>query len=158
DCSDRCRRERHGVRAPDANRVAALRRETPMPQSLSIRSTLAALALASVAGAQTVLFHEDFENGLGNWSTSAQWHQADANDVCGALVAPFPSGAKSAQFGHVTSSSCSFNGWIPGDLTLLVPIAIPASATDVRLRYETFEQTECPTFDDAIGNCGWDHR
>jgi hypothetical protein len=129
-----------------------------MSHRTSCASVLALVALSSSAPAQTVLFQEDFESGLANWSISSQWQHADSSAICGSAVAPFPSGVKAARFGHATGSQCNFNGSIFGDLTLLTPIPIPASATDVRLRYRTYEETECPTFNNQFGNCGWDHR
>jgi hypothetical protein len=119
--------------------------------------TLAALS-SGFASAQTVLLHEDFENGLGNWSATALWHTETESSPCGVESGAFPSSITAARFGRVTANSCDFNGSAIGDLTLLAPISIPSTATDVRLRYWTFEETECPLFQGYFGNCGWDHR
>ena len=128
-----------------------------------IRSTLIGALLVSAgwsgfASAQTVLFHDDFESGLANWSATAQWHIEGEGTVCGAEAAPFPTSANAARFGRVAPNSCDFAGDTLGDLTLLMPISIPSTADFVRLRYWTFEETECPLFQGSFGNCGWDHR
>jgi len=39
-------------------------------------------------------------------------------------------------------------------MTLVNPVAIPASATAARLRFSSYDHTECS----STGNCGWDHR
>ncbi len=104
--------------------------------------------------AQAVLFFDDFEAGLSNWTAEALWALQDAGGPCGTPVAPFPSGQQAARFGTTAPSGwCHFLGAAAGDLTLATPIAIPATALAVRLHYSTFESTEC-----GGPNCGWDER
>lgn len=129
--------------------------------SLALRTALFALVSVSLSHAQTVLFEENFENGLGAWSTTSLWHLEAETDVCGSTITPFPSGDLAARFGAVNSSNvCNFFGTPAGDLSLLAPISIPSGATAVRLKYSTYEATECgPGFNGTPGgNCGWDHR
>ena len=126
----------------------------------SIGFRLAALLVAcgsSVATAQTELFHEDFESGLGRWSATSMWHLESEADTCGSVLAPFPSPGTAARYGQ-TTFNCNFNGDHSGDLTLLAPVSIPTWAGDVRLTYWTWEETECEQLNGEPGNCGWDHR
>lgn len=128
-----------------------------MIRSTFISALLVAAGWSGFASAQTVLFYDNFENGLTNWSATSQWHVESESSNCGLQAAPFPTSANAARFGRV-APSCDFAGETPGDLTLLLPISIPSTADFVRLRYWTFEETECPTFQGWFGNCGWDHR
>ncbi|MCC7012924.1 MAG: hypothetical protein IT454_10210 [Planctomycetes bacterium] len=126
--------------------------------SLSQRFALAAiLALSATrASAQQVLFADDFESGLGNWSTSSLWRDMDlVNEPCRVnLGGRLPGGAHVAAFNHlVLNSSCNFYGTPVGSLTSLLPISIPANVATARLRFLSFEDTECGGW-----NCGWDHR
>lgn len=121
-------------------------------------TTAALLALAATtAGAQTVIYADDFETGLGDWVATGQWHWIDDSTGCPASTAPFPSGSHAARFGS-QQSFCTF-GTSAGRLTSLVPVSIPATARRARLRFQSFELTECSTFSGfSGGNCGWDHR
>lgn len=125
---------------------------------------LAALLCSSAAHAQTTLLHETFENGLGSWtststSTVSRWHLVAEGGICNASIDPFPSSVRAARFGNVApGASCNFDGEIPDTLKLATPIAIPPGATDVRLEFWSFEETECQPWWGEIGNCGWDHR
>jgi hypothetical protein len=115
-------------------------------------SALAALAAAASARAQTVLFSDDFSAGLGAWTATANWHLQDEATVCDPDLAPFPSPGFAAAFNIGSASGCGF-GWTVGDLTTVSAISIPAGAVNPRLRFVSYEETEC-----GGGNCGWDHR
>jgi hypothetical protein len=97
-----------------------------------------------LANAQTVLFQDDFESGAAQWTLQGSWHLTPA--VCG--IAP-ESGSMMARFGQV--GSCWFFG--KGRMINAVPIDLPATAQAARLRFNSYEETEC-----GGGNCGWDHR
>ncbi len=116
---------------------------------------LSILALAPLArGQDTLLFQDDFESGLSNWTPSGLWHLQDVSSPCSSIVAPFPSGSKCAWFG--STSTCTFDtpnvgwGWTDGTLTLVAPIALPANAASIRLTLRTSSEGE----DDQV----WDRR
>ena len=116
-----------------------------------------ALASAAVAPAQTVVaFHDDFEAGFGHWSTTQEWGSTSEQGTCGSQAAPFPSSTHAARYGSVwPGSNCGWGAtlWNEGFLTLLQPISLPSWASAARLRFASFEDTECYN-----GNCGWDDR
>jgi hypothetical protein len=107
--------------------------------------------MSARASAQSALFFDDFENGPAQWTLEAEWHLTP-NNLSIFCVPHFyvPSGATMARFG--TPAACQF-GAQPGRMTTAAPIAIPADAQAARLRFWSWEQTEC-----GVGNCGWDHR
>lgn len=118
----------------------------PRPMLGSIAFTLALAALP--ARAQEVLFHEDFENGLGNWSTGLLWHLAETSSTCltnhpGAT--PLPSGTHAAWFGAETTCDFSTVPWnwvqFPA-LSLLQPITLPTDAPSLLLEFATLSQGE----------------
>jgi hypothetical protein len=109
-----------------------------------LRFALLALALApslSTARAQTVLFSDNFELGLSNWSTSGLWHELTSNTTCAFYAYPFPSGARCAWFG--SNVGCNFDTGTPsGTLTLIAPVALPANATSVTLAFQSNSEGE----------------
>lgn len=115
---------------------------------------LLTLATGTSAAPQTVLFEDDFESGTAAWTLTSQWSLVNAGQTyCPSQAAPFPSGSQAVRFGKSNvTSGCSF-GPLAGRLSTLAPIAIPANVQGARLRFASFEQTEC-----GFGNCGWDHR
>jgi hypothetical protein len=132
----------------------------PIPQSTPMRLSLstAILTLAAstfalpVASAQQTVFFDDFENGSGNWTLEADWHLTPMN--MGTICVPnisTPSGVMVARFGY--SGACGYNQF-KGRMTLAAPVAIPADASAARLRFASYDHTECS----GTGNCGWDHR
>lgn len=115
----------------------------------------ALLALASIlvcaapARSQT-LFADDFEAGLGNWTTTGIWHLQNAADSCSATLLPFPSGTGSLWYGHNQGGICSFQTtpWF-GNATMTTPVLLAGTRQSVWLRYENFLSTEfCSPFDD----------
>lgn len=98
-------------------------------------------ATAAPAFGQTTLFHETFENGLGNWNVAgnpgaSKWYIAASGGACGSLVAPFPSGTRAARFGIAQpNATCDYAGPYSSRMTTVAPIAIPAGAQHVRLHY-----------------------
>jgi hypothetical protein len=115
----------------------------------------ASLVLTSLAAAQTTLFADNFDNGLAQWSATGLWHAQDETGLCASAIAPFPSPGSAAAFnnGNTTQSYCGFFTSTAGSLTTLLPISIPAGSTNARLRFTTYEETECNG-----ANCGWDER
>ncbi len=116
---------------------------------------VAALAAAAPsASAQTVLFEDDFDGGLAAWSATGLWRELQETQSCAENVAPFPSSPACAAFNRYEPAGyCGFEGDSFGELTLLAPVSIPAGASSARLRFASFERTEC-----GAGNCAWDHR
>jgi hypothetical protein len=113
-------------------------------------SALFVLSLASRTGAQQVLFFDDFESGLGQWTTTGIWGVQSETDPCGAQVAPFPSSSHAAWYGK--PASCNFEPeWDKSWLTLNTPIDIPVWADQVDLDFWSFEDAEC-------SSCEWDWR
>lgn len=114
---------------------------------------LLTLSTGAAATPQTALFEDDFESGIAAWTLTSQWSLVSAGQACPGKAAPFPSGTQAARFGSSTiGGSCNF-GFSSGRLATAVPIAIPANVQGARLRFTSFEQTEC-----IFGNCGWDER
>jgi hypothetical protein len=96
-----------------------------------------------------IIFFDDFEGGLGNWTTSGLWNQEQEGDTCGALVAPFPSSDTAAYYGQ--DGICTYDtgyGW--GELTLVSPVTLPGNGGS--LQFASYEETECG------GDCGYDNR
>ncbi len=120
---------------------------------------IAALALSIVAlsaptrAQTTTLFSDDFSAGLAQWTPTGRWHLADDNDACAPNTAPYPSPGFCAAFNDGNFGVCAFQTAAVGRLSLAQAIAIPAGASSARLRFMTYEDTEC-----GGGNCGWDHR
>ena len=111
---------------------------------------LSSLALAN-ASAQSVIFYEDFESGSSGWSLQGDWHLTPVSSVafCGITNPNAPSGLVTARFGE--QDNCYFN--VPTGRMHSPLIAIPATAQAARVRFVSYEETECET-----NNCGWDHR
>ena len=122
--------------------------------SRSLRIALGALVLACIlparAGAQTVIFSDDFESGGVKWVMQPEWHLSTVGFGCLPAPPAPPSGTQVARFGQ--AGTCFFNtatGW----MTTASAIPIPADAQAARLRFASYEATEC-----GNGNCGWDDR
>ena len=95
---------------------------------------------------------DNFENGLGNWSTSGLWNEERESDTCGALVAPYLDPTQAAYFGE--DAVCTFEKGgqaVEGELTYLHAINL-TNASEPELVYASYEETECN------GNCTWDNR
>jgi hypothetical protein len=119
-----------------------------MKKLWSLASIGAALSLAlSSANAQTVIFHDDFENGTGQWVLEPEWKLEAINLWC-MSAAQTPSGTV-ARFG--SPGNCWF--WDAAARMTTLLIDIPSDAPSARLRFASYESTEC-----GWGNCGWDHR
>jgi hypothetical protein len=121
-----------------------------------LKSVLGAVGLAGLAlptaNAQNAIFHEDFESGSARWTLQGDWHLQNvaALGTCGITDPNAPSGASAAHFG--VPAFCYFNV-AKGRMVSVDPIAIPAGVQAARLRFVSYENTEC-----GVGNCGWDHR
>jgi hypothetical protein len=108
--------------------------------------TLAPLLLAASAHAQSVLFAEDFENGIANWSTSGLWNlQADTETCTTPQQLPFPSGTHCMWYGTPTAwTPCSYD--VPDAsaqyLTYLQPIVLPSTTGSILLSYRTWAYVE----------------
>ena len=119
-----------------------------------LRVFVGALALISLAplraSAQTVIFSDDFESGATKWVMQPEWHISTVDFGCFPAPPAAPSGTHVARFGQ--AGTCFFNVW-KAWMTTASPIAIPADAQGARLRFVSYEATEC-----GSGNCGWDDR
>ncbi len=102
---------------------------------------LLAFASATPAGAQQVVFHDGFENGLANWSTTGLWNLEDSTDPCGAQAGPFAEGTKAAWYG--VPGQCNFQTGVPnlGALTLMSGVQLP-DAPSISLRFWSWSHTE----------------
>lgn len=130
-----------------------------------MRSCVVALALLVVpatAQAQTVLFQDDFEAGLGNWTveqlscqfyncnTAVTWQVLDTAHPCAAWAAPFPSGSKAAWFGR--TPQCNYDGGVgtaPHAALKSIPIALPAGQGSIRLGFRSKSYAENEPFVDV---------
>ncbi len=113
---------------------------SPIPGT--VLALVAAAGLASSAGAQ-VLFREDFENGLVNWTAAGLWHVEDATPGCAAPLLPFPSGVKAAWYG--SPATCDYSPWVgggPHGLRLVTPVQLPPAGAHLALRFRRFLESE----------------
>ncbi|MCB8945535.1 MAG: M36 family metallopeptidase [Ardenticatenaceae bacterium] len=95
---------------------------------------------------------DNFENGLGNWSTTGLWNQEGQSDPCGTLIAPYLDPTQAAYFGQDGTCTYDLGGQTAqGNLTYLNPINL-TNASEPKLIYSSYEETECN------GNCTWDNR
>ena len=132
-------------------RVGILRSSIALATSLMCAGFVSAATQHEVV--TTVAFSDDFESGIANWTPENHWHHVSAGQVCDPPGLPLPSGDHAVRFGDF-NDPCSYSlASEPEDLTLTVPVAIPSTALSARLKYSTFEATEC-----GFGNCGWDER
>ncbi|MBL8857118.1 MAG: hypothetical protein JNL28_01255 [Planctomycetes bacterium] len=103
------------------------------------------LFLATSAHAQTVLFFEDFESGLANWSMNGFWRLQEASEPCTAQRAPFPSGTHCMWYGSPTSwTPCAYDGpdVSPKYLTYNQPIVLPPTNGTLVLSYQNWANVE----------------
>lgn len=103
------------------------------------------LIAPAAAVAQTVLFHDDFEGGFGNWSMDGLWNAASEADPCGLPRAPFPSSANCVWYG--VDATCNYErpSGAPsyGYLTLMPYVSLPAAdGRAAYLRYWNAIDTE----------------
>ncbi len=101
------------------------------------------VVLSSAVSAQTVLFSDGFENGLGQWIPSGLWNLEAATDACGAARAPFPEGTHGAYYG--LDGVCDYDTVgvaNAGELTLTTPVAIPATTPTAWLHFWQYVATE----------------
>jgi hypothetical protein len=122
-----------------------------------VMGALVCAVAAATSRAQTTLFSDDFESGLGSWtvihppgcgigspcSGNVTWYLIDDSSDCGSFVVPFPSGVKSARFGH--PMNCDFAGdnqAIPNaEMRLAQAVALPAGEI-ATLRFVSTSQAE----------------
>ncbi len=125
-----------------------------------VRFVLAALvcaAFSATARSQTMVFSDDFESGLGNWTVAhapgcgvgmpcagnVTWYVVDDSSDCGSLALPFPSGQKSARFGH--AANCDFAGdnqAVPdAEIRMSQPVLLPPGGLTT-LRFFSTSQAE----------------
>jgi hypothetical protein len=117
---------------------------------------LLAASASSTAHAQTVVFHEDFESGLGAWTATGLWNWELDTDPCGATQAPFPAGSGAAYFGIDGACNYDLGPVTPrGSLVLLEPVLIPAGGVRAMLRFryvlamEFWDEDQCWDYADA---------
>lgn len=116
----------------------------------TLTGAVACLAPAT-ARAQDVILDEDFETGSSSWTLSTGWYlQVGAVPGC-FRQAPPPFGTTAARFG--IPGTCTF-GANPGWMNLAQAFTVPAAATAARLRFMSYEETECGT----VPMCGYDNR
>lgn len=105
-------------------------------------SSLALLAFASGASAQTVIFADDFESGLANWNATGLWHSIADTETCGVLATTFPDGQRCAYYGIDGACDFATGARTTGNLTLATPIAIPTGFQSVSLHCWMLHDTE----------------
>ena len=101
-----------------------------------------AIALAGIAGAQTFLFSDGFENGLSNWTPSGLWTLVADTDPCGVQATPFPDGNSAAWYGVPGACNYDTGAANTGALLLAQPVAIPAGVPAAKLYLWTRQNTE----------------
>jgi hypothetical protein len=95
-------------------------------------------------------FFDDFESGYGNWTGTGLWNQENEADVCGSLVAPFPSSSNAIYYGQDGICTYDTGAGTSGELTVVSPVTLPGLGGT--LEFASFEGTECG------GDCGFDNR
>ena len=109
----------------------------------------AALAFAASLAPAQVLFLEDFETGIDNWTATGYWNAESSTDTCGSMAPAWPVGQGGAYYGR---ANCDYAGdELFGDLILNSPITIPDTQLGVSLSFWGYDDTECDS-------CGWDWR
>jgi hypothetical protein len=111
-------------------------------KQLLARTALVTASLALPAAAQQVVFHDGFENGLSNWTTTGLWNLEDSTDPCGAQAGPFVEGTKAAWYG--IEGPCNFDtGTAPnqGALGLTNWVQLP-NVPSISLRFWSWSHTE----------------
>ena len=100
---------------------------------------LLALALSPLAAGQTDLFEDTFDSDIGNWIAEYQWAWSDpGNSSCVNSSGASPQGGGAARWG----TGCAFDGPLAGALTMIEPVAIPATAFEPRLEFWSYVDTE----------------
>ena len=113
-------------------------------------AALLAIAASPLAMGQTVVFEEDFETPIaGRWTATGLWHRARSSNGCLTGIAPFPSNKYAMWFGE--NIGCMYQTNWAGDLQMVTPVHLPATANDAWLTLWSYEDTEC-------FSCGWDWR
>lgn len=95
------------------------------------------------AAAQSIVFQDGFENGLGQWTTTGYWNLENSSDACGSQAAPFPEGTNAAWFG--LPPNCNFDvQWLApfGNLELTPWITLPTDAASVSLYFKSYVDSE----------------
>lgn len=100
-----------------------------------------------------MIWAEDFESGLGDWTATSLWHLEAEAAPCGSEIAPFPSSSHAAYFGNAFCTYTDTTGTVSGTLDLNAPISLMAGTSPV-LSFWTYEQTECG----STSICSYDHR
>lgn len=126
---------------------------------MKLSHLLLATSLASSASAQTVHFSDGFESGMSSWIVyhelfwcsnghsggpcGGTWWSVADTEPCSVFAAPFPGGTHAARFGVVSSCSYDTNdgGWAEGSMSTTTPIALPADAGSIALRFWTKSAT-----------------
>jgi hypothetical protein len=115
-------------------------------------------ALTTAGRAQSVLFSDDFEAGLGGWTVThpascgaglscsggVTWSAISDDADCAGWALPFPSGSQCAHFGH--PQNCNYDGGPSAaptaELRSVQSIALPSGAASLRLRFFTKSEAE----------------
>ena len=113
---------------------------------------LALLTTCTLAPAQVLLFEDDFEAGLDQWTVDAdgavRFHDLRVTHPCASAAAPFPSAHHAVRAGRL--DGCTFDDPTVAprtSLTLNDPVDLPANATDLTLSYWSFGEVENTTCD-----------
>jgi len=117
--------------------------------SWSLRITVfASLFTASTAGAQSVLFSDDFESGTANWTMEGLWHLAAEGPPC--LDDSFPSGSHCMWFGQEPFCTYEFAGG-SSHLRTAASIPLPSGNGGILLEFWSRSEVESDTFYDRRG-------
>lgn len=121
-----------------------------MPRPSQLLLVIPCLLASAQLGKAQVLFFDNFEAGLGNWTADGLWNLEAETDTCGTLAAPFPGGGNAAYYGD--DAACDFDTALySGDLTQVASVHIPSTAQQVTLSFSSYDEAECAT-------CDWDWR
>lgn len=108
----------------------------------TVLSLLASSALARALPAQTVVFQDGFEGGLGQWSVTGMWHAVTASGPCLGFASPFPEGAHAVWYGREMTCNYDDGSANSGRLQLDTWVTLPSNAGSVSLYFKSFQETE----------------
>ena len=117
----------------------------PISRLRSLLSCLAPLVgSASLASAQAIAFHEDFEAGGAAWTTTGLWNLEPSFSSCSDPISPYPAGSWAMWYGDpLGHPSCNYNvGSTSGSLSMTTAVHLPATWGFASLRFWTFEEVE----------------
>lgn len=120
-----------------ASRIPSLALESLM------KSLLAGFVLLSpLASAQNVVFQENFEGGVAQWTATGLWQAQSQAGVCASPAVPFPNGDGAAWYGNPATCSIDDGTGNHGTLKMNDWITLPTGVASVTLYFKSYVHSE----------------